>query len=298
VVKHPEQTYNEAGAAFLRELRAAMGDRPIMGNQAYRLDNAADWYTSLTADVTESYGTAATWGKQASIYVDDRGQTTVQETYYRPWDGGNGYKSVMESKTVGPANKVPGTGVAFYPIDYVEPRYVFTGQYLDNGDGTQTPIFHREEDKPAIYYAYAAAKMYGFESYATDWASWQGDPSSFGRDDVYFFDLGAPLEAKYRETADVAVRYFKNGFVVVTRNNRHDNQLSPDNGPTGSGDPVEFTPDPSMIPSGTTALWDAYDRAAVPGWSAAAPAVEIRPDRYDTTGSYYPSGRVYLYQQG
>jgi hypothetical protein len=296
-VKHPEMTYNEAGAVFLRELRAAMGDRPIMGNQAHRLDIADQYYASLTHDVTESYATAATWGKEATVYVEGQGTVKVQETYYRPWDGGNGYKALMESQSIGPARKVVGTSTQFHPIDYVQPRYVFTGEYID-ANGTQTPVYRREDDKPAIHYSYATAKLYGFDAYATDWASWLGDSSSFGREEVYFADLGAPVEAQYRETAGAVVRYYENGFVVVTRNNKHDNQASPDNGPTGSGDPVTFTPDSSLIPAGASGLWDVYAGAAVTGWSPAAPAVEIRPDRYDATASYYPSGRVYLYKTG
>jgi hypothetical protein len=297
VIKHPEMTYNEAGALFLRELRAAMGDRPIIGNQAYRLDNAADWYQSLTYDVTESYATADVWGKQADIYVEDQGTVHVQETYYRPWDTWDGYKALMESKTIGPAVKLAGAPTRFYPIDYIQPRYVLTGETIDVGNGP-TPVYRRVDDKPAIYYSYALGKLYGFDSYASDWASWQGDSSSFGRDDVYFADLGAPLEAQYRESATTIVRYFQNGFVVVTRNNQYDNQITPTNAPTGSGEPVAFTPDPSMIPSGVVGLWDAYAGALVNGWSSAVPGVEIRPDRYDATGSYYPSGRVYLYQRG
>lgn len=295
-VKHPHTTYNQAGAEFLRELRAAMGDRPIMGNQAYKLDNADEYYQSLTYDITESYGTAAMWGKEALVYVEGKGMIKVQETYYRPWDGHNGYKALMESKSIGPARKLPGTGVEFYPIDYVHPRYVFTGDYVDV-NGAQTPVHRREEDKPAIHYAYALSKLYDYEAYASDWASWLGDSSSFGRDQVYFSDLGAPVESKYRETSDAAVRYYENGFAVVTRNNRHDNQVSPNNTATGSGDAVTFAPDPSMIPPDVSGLWDVYSDAAVAGWSPGSPAVVIQPERYDTTGSYYPSGRIYLYSR-
>lgn len=297
-IKHPGMTYNEAGALFLRELRAALGERPIMGNQAYRLDNSDDYYESLTYDITESYGTAALWGKQADVYDEQQGSVKAQETYYRPWDDGNGFKALMESNAIGPARKLSGASTRFYPIDYVHPRYVLTGETIDLGTGAPTPVFRRVDDKPAIYYSYALGKLYAFDSYASDWASWLGDSRSFGRDEVYFSDLGAPLESKYREAPATVVRYFENGFVVVTRTNKHDNQVSPTNDPTGTADPVAFTPDRSMIPAGVVGLWDPYAGALVDGWSSDSPGVVVRPDRYDTTGSYYPSGRVYLYQRG
>jgi hypothetical protein len=301
-VKNPGMTYNEAGALFLRELRAALGpDRPIMGNQAYRLDNSHDYYQSLTYDVTESYGTASVWGKQADIYDEYQGSVKAQETYYRPWDGWNGYKALMESGTIGPALKLAGASTRFHPIDYVQPRYLATGETIDLGNGP-TPVFRRVDDKPAIHYSYALAKLYNVDAYASDWASWLGDSRTFGGDEVYFSDLGAPLEASYRQAPDTVVRYFENGFVVVTRTNRHDNQVTPTNGPTGSAEALSFTPDPAMIPAAATGLFDVYHGALVADWSPtaspSASAVEIKPERYDTTGSYYPSGRVYLYQRG
>lgn len=274
-VKHPEMTYNQASAVFLRELRAAMGSRPIFGNAAYKADKAENnnaFYESVTYDTTESYGVTYVGGKDAVVYLERKGMTAVKETYYRPWDGPSGYKDWMEGPTFGPVQHQDGV-VEFFPIDYVLPAYELTGDHAVV-DGSRVPVYRPVADKAAVHYSYALAKLHDMSSFASDWSSWLGDPSSFEPDDVYFVDLGAPLEWRYRELDDVVVRYFENGFVVVTRSNT----------------PVRFAPDRAMAPDDAAGLWDVYADAPV-----SAAAVDITPVVYPASESAYPSGRVYMY---
>jgi hypothetical protein len=295
-LKHPEITYNEAGGLFLAELRKAMGSRPIFGNAGYKADKAdvnAHFYDSLTYDTTESYGTSFT-GKSAVIYLEGKGPTQVTESYYRPWDGVAGYKDDMEGATFGPIPQQNGV-VTFLPIDYVQPAYQPTGEYA-MVDGSPVPVYREAPDRAAIFYSYALAKLHNMSSFASDWASWNGDPSSFRPQDVYLADLGQPLEAGYRELPDAVVRYFQNGFVVVTRTNSYNAAPAATPVATGSADPVRFTPDPAMVPAGVTGLWNLYTNSAVAKWAPGRKsAVTIKPVLYPATGSYYPSGRVYMY---
>jgi hypothetical protein len=292
LLKHPEITYNEAAAAFLAQLHQAMGDRPIFGNAGYKADKAENnhaFYDSLAYDTTESYGVSFTGGKSAVIYLEGKGMTQVTETYYRPWDGAGGYKDYMEGPVFGPVPEQNGT-VQFLPIDYVEPAYEATGEEAVV-NGSSVLVYRPVPDRAAIFYSYALAKLHNMSSFASDWASWQGDPSTFEPDDVYFADLGRPLESTYRELPDAVVRYFENGFVVVTRTNATNTAASPAPVATGSGSPIRFTPDPAMVPADATGLWDVYANEPVGSMTA----VDIAPVLYPATGSYYPSGRVYMY---
>jgi hypothetical protein len=298
LVKHPEITYNAAGAVFLSELRTAMGNRPVFANAGYKADKAEDnhaYYDKITYDTTESFGTSFT-GKDALIYVEGKGMTDAKETYYRPWDGSGGFKDYMESKAVGPVQHQNGT-VGFFPIDYVNPFYEPTGANAVV-DGSNVPVFRQVPDRAAVHYSYALNKLYNMSSYASDWAGWSGDSNSFQPDDVYFTDLGQPLEASYREAKDTVVRYFQNGFVVVTRTNNTNTNGLPTVGATGTADPVSFAPDPAMVPANATGLFDVFANAGVSGWDAQANrSVQISPVLYPATGSYYPSGRVYMYSR-
>ncbi len=124
-----------------------------------------------------------------------------------------------------------------------------------------------------IFYEYCLAKMHNDISYASDWYA-----SGFGQDDVYFLDLGDPLEESYRELDDVVVRYFENGFVLVT----------------GAAGSIDFHPDGTMIPKGARGLWDIYEGARVWGWTESKP-IAVNPTYYAASDSYYPASRVFMY---
>jgi hypothetical protein len=109
--------------------------------------------------------------------------------------------------------------------------------------------------------------------FASDWYA-----EGYGEDDVYFLDLGEPLERQYVEMPDVVVRYCQNGFTLVTRCNER----------------VVFQPEARHLPAGLAGLWDVYEGSRVHDWSSRR-AVTVFPAFYPSTQSYYPSGRVYVY---
>src|SRR5690606_34319510 len=88
--KYPDTTYNDAGRLFLKELDEALGDRKIFGNQAYRIDEP--YYDHLDYDVSESYAVSWAWGRELEASIEGEGMRTVNETWYRAWDGDRGYE--------------------------------------------------------------------------------------------------------------------------------------------------------------------------------------------------------------
>lgn len=290
-LKHPTLSYNAAGLLMVEELRAAVGqDARIFTNQAYRLDNAADYYEQIDYDITESYGTSFTFGKSSTINVEGKGAINVAETYYRPWTESQGYKDITETSPIAPMRLQPDPRVKLFHINYVNPWYQKTPDSPDTA-----PTYRAVQDRPAIHYGYALGKLHNVAAYASDWGSWNGDPSVYSEDDIHRVDLGDPLEANYREDDFALVRYFQKGFVVVTKNNQHNHMTAPYAGPTGEATPVEVALDSSKFAAGTSALWDVYNDGVLAGSSATTSLVTIAPDYYRATQSYYPSGRVYLY---
>ena len=158
--------------------------------------------------------------------------------------------------------------------NYVHPWYVPTGSKKE-ANGEVFPVYTARINRPAIFYGYALSKV----SDRIPCTSEIRSPSRV-RDEVFFIDLGRSLEGDYRELEDVVVRYFENGFVVVTRGNGV----------------IRFRADEEMIPEGTVGLWDAYE--GVPVWSwGLQNLVSIHPDFFPAMGIYRPSGRVYVYRR-
>ncbi|NUM55120.1 MAG: hypothetical protein HUU46_15860 [Candidatus Hydrogenedentes bacterium] len=265
--KHPDKTYDDCGVLFLRELRMAIGAKKIFGNQAYRLPEA--YYDWIDYDVSESNATSFMWGTEARLHLQNAGDELVRDTFYRPWDGLNGYKRTSASRR---ERAVKYPHVKICDINYLQPRRVPTGKSIDVG-GQPRPFFGERPDRPAIFYSYVAAKLDNAAAFASDWYA----PGT-AEDDVYFLDLGRPVQASFVETPAAVVRYYDNGFVLLTRSNG----------------PLIFQPDPSMIPAGTTGVWDVFEGIPVRTWPTKQQVV-IEPVWYPSTQSYYPSGRVFMY---
>ncbi|MHB8865811.1 MAG: hypothetical protein ACYC6N_25815 [Pirellulaceae bacterium] len=265
--KYPDLTYDQAGIEFLKELRAAIGSKRIFGNQAYRLPEG--YYHVIDYDASESLATSYVWGKEAELSMEGRGQQKVLDTFYRPWDGPDGYREAARERL---AMSIKNPRVRVCDINYLQPWCVPTGEAVE-ADGQRVPVFTERTDRPALFYSYAISKLVGGCVFASDWYA-----EGYAEDDVYFLDLGEPLDGQYVETPDAVVRYYKHGFVVVTRSNRR----------------VVFQPDDKYLPAGIADLWDVYEGSRVYGWSSRR-AVTLFPAYYPSTGSYYPSGRVYIY---
>jgi len=264
--KHPRLTYDEAGLQFLKELRKAIGAKQIFGNQAYRLPDG--YYEAIDYDASESLATSFVWGKEARLLTED-GMKDVRDTFYRPWDGPGGYKETSQNRRT-KAERKPRVRVC--DINYLNPWYVPTGGSADV-EGERMRVFTARTDRPAIFYGYAISKLVGGYVCASDWYA-----EGYGEDDIYFLDLSEPLSSRYVEMPHAVVRYFKHGFVVVTRSNER----------------VTFKPDDKFLPDGLISLWDVFEGTRVHGWVSRR-SVTIFPAYYPSTNSYYPSGRVYMY---
>jgi hypothetical protein len=265
--RHPEQSYDEAGVLFLRELRQAIPGLRLFGNQAYRLPT--DYYDCIDYDISESHGTSFVWGKETPLYIEGKGMQTVRETFYRPWDGAAGYKAISQPRRERMAQR---PRVEVFDLNYLQPWYVPTGAQATS-EGKSVPVFAPRTDRPAIFYGYALAKLTGIVAFASDWYA-----PGYGRDDLYFLDLGAPVEPTFHEEPEVVTRGFAHGLVAVTR----------------KGGPVRFSPKSERLPSGVTGLWDVYAQQRVPSWREHH-SILIQPARYPATQTPYPSGRIYTY---
>ena len=265
--KHPDLTYNDAGLRFLQELRAAIGTRRIFGNQAYRLTEP--YYDLIDYDASESLATSYVWGKEAALYEENGGVKSCRDTFYRNWDGAGGYEEISRERR---ARATLKPRVRVCDINYLQPWRVPTGTMVEVS-GQSLPVFTQRTDRPAIFYSYAVSKLVGGCVFASDWHA-----EGYGEDDIYFVDLGEPLDTGYAETPEVVARYFRNGFVAVTRGNGR----------------VVFSPDAKFLPEGLAGLWDTYEGTRVHGWSSRR-TVTVFPAYYPSTQRYYPSGRVYVY---
>jgi hypothetical protein len=292
--KHPDTDYNQAGGMFVAELRKAIPGRPIMTLMAYR---DGGYYPHIDYDLEESYGTARIyWGGdelemkiyidmkdaprnalqdvfahlRADVHLEDEGLQRARETFFRPWDGRSGYKEHDKLRREAERRHPHVKGI---DLNYLHPWYVATGATKELG-GEVYPVYTTRINRPAIFYGYALSRLSDRIPSTSEIRS----PARV-RDGIFFLDLGRPLEDDYRELEDVAVRYFENGFVVVTRGNGV----------------VRFRPDEEMIPEGTSGLWDAYE--GVPAWEwELQKAVSIHPDFFPAVDTYRPSGRVYAYR--
>ena len=178
----------------------------------------------------------------------------------------------MASWQIGLAMAARNPQVRVCDINYLQPWRVPTGKTLEEG-GRRVPLFTEQTDRPAIFYSYAVTKLVGGYVFASDWYA-----DGYGKDEVYFLDLGKPLDRQYAETPEAVVRYYENGFVLVTRSDHR----------------MVFQPEAKFVPAQVAGLWDVYEGNRVPDWSSRR-AVTVVPAYYPSTQSYYPSGRVYVY---
>ncbi len=233
--RRPERSYEDASVAFLEELRTRLGTKRIFGNQAYRMPER--FHDLIDYDCTESLATSFAWGQESTLRIEGEGEKRVRDTFYRSWDGPDGLRELSRTRSRRAAAKPK---VVFCDTGYLQPWYVPA-----KADGSSAaPAFTRRTDRPAIYYTYAAAKLMGGAVYSSDWWSeGHGRGQGDDRDEVYFLNLGEPLSPSWVETPETVARYYRNGFVLITR---------------GNG-PARFTPDPLALPAAAGRVY-LYDR--------------------------------------
>jgi hypothetical protein len=235
-------------------------DALIFTNQGYRTPHA--YLPIADYDLSESLMTSYAWGEVIKILVEGEGLVEKQETFYRPWEQ---LKRIMDSIEADVKRHNPA--VKLLHLNYVNPLYRPTGR-MEIVEGKVYPVFRKELNRPAIYYGYVAAKLWGHESYSPS------DGIRFSQDEIYFTDLGKPLGEGYEERDGLVRRYYEKGVVVLN--------------PAEMGTTADLRS--PFIPPQTKGLWDCYEGKAVEGFT-----VTIEPTVSLASGRSYPAGRVYLY---
>lgn len=259
--RHPDTPYDQALSGALRALKRMRPEALIFTNQGYRTPQA---YLPLADyDLSESLMTSYAWGEVIKLFVEGEGLVEKQETYYRPWEELERIIDSIEADV-----KQHNPAVKLFHLNYVNPLYRPTGK-TEIVAGKSYPVFRKELDRPAIYYGYAAAKLWGRESYSQ---SLEG--IRFSRDEIYFADLGKPLGEGYEERGGMVRRYYEKGVVALI--------------PSEAGKTADLGS--PFIPSRVKGLWDCYRGKAVEGFT-----VTLEPTVSSASGHSYPAGGVYLY---
>jgi len=149
-----------------------------------------------------------------------------------------------------------------------------TGQTVIR-EGQEAPVHRPRPDRAAIFYGYAAARLFGMDSYSSDWY----DVGCYD-DEVFLLDLGRPLGDQPEERGGVVVRYYEKGLVALTTTER--------------GGVFDVSSD--YLPAHLKGLEDVYEHRFRPA-SREQCRLLIEPTVYPVSGSTYPSGRVYLYER-
>jgi len=264
--RHPRKSYDRALADLFRGLRAR--GSLVFTNQGYRTPQYSLPISHY--DLTESLMTSYVGGQTVRIFVEGEGLVERQETFYRPWAASRPWEEIRS--IVGEIQAQVdryNPAVKILHLNYVNPAYRATDA-TEVVDGTVHRVYRKEIDRAAIYYGFAAAKLWGHEGYAA------GNTVALSQDPVYFTELGKPLGSSYEERDGAVVRYYENGVVVLAASTRA--QL--------------VNLDSPLVPPGVVGLEDLYARRAVGGLS-----VTLEPTRSEASGRLSPAGRVYLYAQ-
>ncbi len=308
------EKYNELAGAFLSLLRSKLPEEfEIFANQS--LYAHEDYYENVDYDLVESYFTSYTYGRlPRTIQVKGKdgnvSAISTSQTFFRPWTSDKAdsdYDWVKNGSGISDFLSVPAPALAaikadpenspsFYFLDYMIPKYVVCGE-----DEAGNPIYEAQTDRNAIYYSYAGSKLLGCSGSNSDWYGGEGE---YDQDDLYFVDLGAPVGDDYAlkkwdgtaatgdEQADYVIRYYENGFVLLT---------------TGKiTEPTKITV-PKDGTSGKRGIYDLYETNFIKNASGDH-AITLQPELYemyagyvnpadenDIDDGYRPLGRVFLY---
>jgi hypothetical protein len=252
--RHPGRSFDAALGERLSVLRRRAPDLLLFGNQAYRgpdtLLRSVDW------DLTESLITSYAWGRHIFVRIGTQGPEERTETFYRPWKELcpllDGIEAVVRHHH---------PRLRLCHLNYVNPG-------LEPSGCVDGQIAYREvPDREAIFYGYAAARLWNHDSYCL---CPQGH--ELAMDEIFHTDLGPPVAARI-ERDGVVVRQFERGFVTVNA--------------TGGEAPLHL--DPALLPRGVRALWDCY------AGTVTNLAPTLRPAVTAVSGKTEPSGRVFLY---
>jgi len=251
--RHPDLAYDQAFSGFLRAVRQADPAAVLMGNQVFKTLPAA--LAQVDSDLTESYGTSYAWGPAHT--VNDQ---TLVESFFRPWEGPAGLKALYGEVDAILRRTSPRR--SFIYLDYMRPRYVAATA----GESNWQP----ELDLEAVYYSYAAARLWGREAFCSGWYAgreYQGP--------LYFADLGKPLGARPQEVGGLVVREYERGLVALLAR------------------PEAAERDIRLARHTVNAMYDLCDDKTIPLRGGIAHLC-LEPNRSQLTRATNPVGRVFL----
>ncbi len=264
--------YSQAAADFLAALREEMPEIVIENNQGFR--EAKYYLPVLDYDMTESYITGCDYyGKE--LYVEGYGLIEVPQTVYYPVSDDEFHGSLNDTihylDYLSELRKAYG-GENFKKtvyMNYAAPEFVFVRR--EGGHDVYKPVI----PKNAIYFGYAVAKLAGQISYTE--VPWN---HTYERCNVYFYDIGEPLDDDYEKINGGYVRYYSNGFVVAGE----------------WQDEKELTLHSPYIPSHIP-VYDAFEEKWIDTGEQEV-TITIHPCYDNLTGKMAPSGRIYVYASG
>jgi len=260
--------YSEAAANFISRLRKMYPEIIIENNQGYR---EAEYYLPvLDYDMAESYITGCDYyGKK--LYIDGYGLIEVPETVYYPVSidefHGNlndtlyyvNYLCELKEKY----GKEHFRKIVY--MNYAAPEFIFIRE--EKGHRVYKPTVPRN----AIYFGYAIAKLVNQISYTE--VPWN---HSYEKCNVYFYDIGEPIDEHYRTIDGGYIRYFSNGFVIVGEWQK------------------ETKIDISLPLLQNGVIYDAFEERWIEVNNGVV-TITIKPRIDNLTGKMAPSGRIFIY---
>ncbi len=267
--RHPDLPYAQAIALFYQALRDA--GLVVQSNQGYR--EAAVLLPHEDYDTSESAGTTDE-NRGRRLLVAGRGLISVPDTVYYPNSPDPQHGSLKDTLEVWHwmvAQAQTFGGPDFHGIvhlNYAAPLWApLPGK---------SAFYRPQPPRNAIFYNLALARLFGQATYTeVPWAQ------HLARDEVYFYDLGEPVEATYHPLPGGGyVRYYTHGLVLVGAWQH----------------PVTLTlRDPSLPAAGQ--VYDAYDRGWLPLAGPHILRLAVTPEPDPVTGNMAPLGRVVIYPE-
>lgn len=263
------------------------------------------FYPAVDYDITESMFVSFVFGNKPRKIITADGPVVTSQTYYRGFNFsvsesdftealgdalGQNIPKVLEIVEV-PLSQRENYNTEFFFVDYILPRYIDSGTRSKEGE----IVYNAEIDRPAIFYAISCFKLLNCEGSLSDWYADGNKKGRYYQDDMYFVDLGKPLDENfsYRKadgnlssessSADYAIRYFENGFVLVSTDIIK--EIS------------EFKIGNSLVPKGIKGLYDMYERNFLPGSGDSVKVYPVRYDMYkdDIANGFRQAGRIFMY---
>ena len=265
--RHPDLPYEQAIALFFQDLRDQ--GLVLQPNQAF--NNAGRLLPIVNYDTSESAGTTdENLGRR--LMVAGRGLISVPDTVYYPNSPdptrGN-LKDTLRTwqEMVALSDKFGGADFhGIVHLNYAAPLWKpLPGKSL----------YHRPAPpRDAIFYNYALARLFVQMTYTE--VPWD---HRLERDEVYFYDLGQPVENEFHSLPEGGyVRYYTGGLVLVG---------------AWQGDITLTLRHPSIPASGR--VYDAYARTWLMLNAPHTLRLPIRPQTDPVSGNVAPLGRVLLY---